>query len=89
MDGAALDALNDQMQNKRKMDLKDESRDVSAFLGIQSTRQGPTIELKQLGLIDCIIQDAGMEDCNPSKTAADVKTFGKDKDGAPFSEIWN
>ena len=74
------------------MDLKVESRDVSAFLGIQFTRRGPTIELKQLGLIDlidCIIQDTGMEDCNPSETPADVKTLGKDKDGAPFSKFLN
>ena len=38
VDGAVLDALNDRMQNERKLDLKVESRDVSAFLGIQFTR---------------------------------------------------
>ena len=87
-DGAAIDKLIERMKNERKMDLKVESNDVSAFLGIQFTRHGPTIELKQLGLIDRIIQDTGMEDCNPSSTPADPKTLGKDKYGAPFSETW-
>ena len=89
VDGAALGALIDQMQNERKMDLKVESSNVSTFLSIQFTRKSSTIELKQLGLIYCIIQDAGMENCNLSKTPADVKTFGKDKDEAPFSKFWN
>ena len=63
-DGAALDKLIKRMKEERKMDLKVESNDVSAFLGIQFTRKGSTIELKQLGLIDKILQDTGMEDCN-------------------------
>ena len=59
------------MKDERKMDLKIESNDVSAFLGIQFTRKGSRIELKQLGLIDKIIQDTGMEDCNPAAVHAD------------------
>ena len=86
-DGAALDRLIKEMQGK--MDLKVESRDVSAFLGIQFTRHGDTIELKQLGLIDKIIEATGLQDCNPKSTPADAKTLGKDKHGAPFSEQWN
>ena len=88
MDGAALDALIDQIQNRWNMNLKVESRDVSAFIGIQFTKQDSTMELKQLGLIDRI-QDVRMEDCNPSETPADVKTLGKNKDGAPSSKFWN
>ena len=71
------------------MDLKVESRDVSVFLGIQFTRQGSSIELKQLGLIDHIIQDTGMDGCNFSEIPANLKTLQKDKDGAPFSKFWN
>lgn len=85
-DGAALDKLIEEM--KGRMDLKVESRDVSAFLGIQFTRQGDTIELKQLGLIDKIIAATNMQDCNPKPTPADAKTLGKDKNGKPFKEQW-
>ena len=86
-DGAALDKLIEEM--KGKMDLKVESRDVSAFLGIQFTRKGDTIELHQLGLIDKIIAATQMETANPKSTPADSKTLGKDKDGKPFAEQWN
>ena len=88
-DGKALDELIRRMKEERGMDLKIESYDVSAFLGIQFTRKGKSIELKQLGLIDRIIEDAGMQDCKTAPTPADVKTLGKDKDGAPFHEFWN
>ena len=86
-DGAALDKLIEEM--KGKMDLKVESRDVSAFLGIQFTRRGDTIELTQHGLIDKIIAATGLQDANGKPTPADAKTLGKDKNGAPFSEEWN
>ena len=86
-DGAAVDRLIAEM--KEKMDLKVESQDVSAFLGIQFTRKGDTIELLQLGLIDKIIAATGMENANRKKTPADPKTLGKDKDGKPFAESWN
>ena len=86
-DGAALDALIDEM--KTKMDLKVESRDVSAFLGIQFTRDGDTIELKQIGLIDKILAATGMENCTGKSTPAEEKTLGKDKNGKPFAENWN
>jgi hypothetical protein len=86
-DGAALDRLIEQM--KQKMDLKVESRDVSAFLGIQFTRHGDTIELKQLGLIEKIIAATGMKDSNPKSTPADPKPLGKDVNGKPFGESWS
>ena len=54
-DGAALDALISRMKNECKMDLKVESKDVSAFLGIQFTRKGKTIELRQDGLTKRIL----------------------------------
>jgi hypothetical protein len=88
-DGAALDALIQQMKDERKMDLKVESRDVSAFLGIQFTREGNTIQLMQAGLIERILQDAGMEACSPELTPATEKALGKDPNGAPFKEQWS
>ena len=86
-DGTEVDRLIAKMRDK--MDLKVESDDVSAFLGIQFTREGDTIELKQLGLIDKIIEATGMQDANPKDTPAEPKTLGKDKDGAPFRESWS
>jgi hypothetical protein len=86
-DGKALDALIDEM--KGKMDLTVESKDVSNFLGIKFTRNGDTIELKQTGLIDKIIEATGMQDCNPKPTPADPKTLGKDPNGQPFNESWS
>ena len=88
-DGAAIDKLIQRMKDDRKMDLTVESNDVSAFLGIQFTRHGSTIELKQLGLIDKVIQDTGMEDANSISTPAEPKALGKDTHGQPFVENWN
>ncbi len=47
-----------------KMELTVESKDISAFLGIQFTRRNNTIELTQKGLIDKVLDAAGMSDCN-------------------------
>ena len=88
-DGAAIDKLIKRMKDERKMDLTVESNDVSAFLGIQFTRRGSTIELQQLGLIDRIIQDTGMEDANAVSTPAEPKALGKDPEGKPYEEAWN
>lgn len=86
-DGATLDKLIAEM--KKKMDLKVESYNVSAFLGFQFTQHGDTIKLKQLGLIDKIIASTGMEDCNRAKVLAEAKPLGKDKNGTPFSKTWS
>ena len=86
-DGAALDALIEEM--KAKMDLTVESKDVSNFLGIKFTRNGDTIELKQTGLINKIIDATGMQGGNGKSTPADPKTLGKDPHGKPFAESWS
>ena len=66
-----------------------ESKDVSAFLGIQFTRRGATIELTQTGLIKRVIEAADMIDCNTCDTPAEHKPLGKDPSGAAFSESWH
>ena len=86
-DGAALDALIAKMQ--KMMDLKVESKDVSNFLGIKFTRNGDTIELKQIGLIDKIIEATGMEECDKASTPAEPKPLGKDKEGEHLKESWS
>jgi hypothetical protein len=87
-DGAALDALIEQM--KKKMDLKVESDDVSNFLGIKFKRcpETGTIELTQTGLIEKILEATGMTDCNKASVPADPKPLGKDVNGEPFKESW-
>ena len=87
LDEKALDALIENVG--KKMELKVESKDISAFLGIQFTRKGKMIELKQLGLIDKVIAATGMEDCNPISTPAEPTTLGKDVDGEPMQENWS
>ncbi len=66
-----------------------ESKDVSAFLGIQFTRRGDTIELTQKGLINRVIEATDMADCNSCDTPAEHKPLGKDLSGAAFAESWN
>lgn len=66
-----------------------ESKDVSAFLGIQFTRRGETIELTQKGLIKRVIDAMDMADCNACDTPAEHKPLGKDPSGAAFSESWH
>ncbi|GAX26628.1 hypothetical protein FisN_UnNu100, partial [Fistulifera solaris] len=66
-----------------------ESKDVSAFLGIQFTRRGDTIELTQKGLIKRVIEATDMADCNSCDTPAENKPLGKDLAGAAFAESWN
>ena len=70
------------------MELTVESTDVSNFLGIKFTRNGDTIELKQTGLIEKIIEATGMQDAKGKSTPAEHKTLGKDPDGKPFEEQW-
>ncbi len=71
------------------MELTVESKDISAFLGIQFTRRGKTIEMTQRGLIDKVLLATGMENCNPCRTPAEPTCLGKDADGPAMSEKWN
>ena len=59
VDEKTVDDLIKQMG--KKMTLTVESKDVSAFLGIQFTRKGATIELIQTGLIKKIIAATNMD----------------------------
>ena len=66
----------------------EDSVDMFAFLGIDVTRKGTTIELTQKGLTDKVIKYLGLE--NSSKdTPAAADPLGSDKDGDPFDEEWS
>ena len=63
--------------------------DFTEFLGIKLTKhQDGTIELTQVGLIDKILEAAGMTDCNPNRVPASGP-LGSDPDGEPMDESWN
>lgn len=86
-DAKQLDKLIEEM--KGLMDLTIESNDVSAFLGIQFTREGETITLTQKGLIEKILKTMGMENCNAEKVPVEHKPLGKDGNCPPMTEEWN
>jgi Reverse transcriptase (RNA-dependent DNA polymerase) len=83
-------ALDDMIVNMNKsLTLTVESKDVSAYLGIQFRRSGGSIELTQKGLLNRIIAATGMEDCNPAHVPAEDKPLGRDLNSAPMKEDWN
>ena len=71
-DSVALDNLIKEIRSRITMTI--ESEDVNHFLGISFERKGKTIELKQTGLIDKLIEATGMKDANPKSTPAESCT---------------
>jgi hypothetical protein len=63
----------------------------SEFLGIKFEKhsQDGSINMTQKGLINKIIEAAGMTDCNPNWTPASTTPLGSDPDGEPMNETWN
>ncbi len=63
--------------------------DMFGFLGIEFKRNGQSIELKQTGLIDKVINYTGMGGASSQATPAVKEPLGADKNGKPFDEDWN
>jgi hypothetical protein len=62
----------------------------SEFLGIKFDKLNDgSINMTQKGLINKIIEAAGMTDCNPNWTPASTTPLGSDPDGEPMDEPWN
>lgn len=60
------------------------------YLGIQYEQlSNDQISMSQTGLIQKIVDAAGMNDCNPNKTPATRECLGSDPDGPPMEESWN
>ena len=60
------------------------------FLGIKfDYKSNGTIECTQKGLIQKVLQTAGMEKCNPNSTPTLQTTLGKHKDAPLMEESWN
>ena len=68
--------------------LRDEG-EVGDFLGIQIERSTKGFELSQPGLINKVLEETGMTDCNPSKTPAATVPLHIDSDGESFQESWD
>jgi hypothetical protein len=63
----------------------------SEFLGIKFEKHPSdgSVNMTQKGLINKIIETAGMTDCNPNWTPASTTPVGIDPDGEPMDETWN
>ena len=62
----------------------------SEFLGIKFEKLADgSINMTQKGLINKIIETAGMTNCNPNWTPASTTPLGIDPDGEPMDETWN
>ena len=71
--------------------LLEKEEDMAGFLGldISHSKDGKTITLTQMGLINRILKACGMEDSNPKSTPAEITPIGKDLDGDPCKEKWD
>ena len=86
-DPADIDKLIAQLR-KLGFELKKEGN-FNEFLGINfDKRKDGSIELTQTGLIDKILEAAGMTDCNPNRVPA-TGPLGSDPEGEPMDETWN
>ena len=74
-------------EQRHTFELRDEG-EVGDFLGIRIERHKTNFELTQTGLINKVLEESKMEDCNPAKTPCATDALGKDEDGKPFSETW-
>ena len=71
------------------MDLNKED-DAAGFLGVNiNKRDDGNIELLQTGLINRVIEAAGVSDANPKSTPAPKEALGRDLNGAPFDDSFN
>jgi hypothetical protein len=63
---------------------------VGDFLGIRITKTGPiTFELTQTGLLDKVLNAAGLEECRGVSTPAETKELGSSLEVALFDEEWD
>ena len=60
------------------------------YLSVKYTRfDDGTINMTQSGLIEKVLGAAGMSNCKPCKTPANVNALATDPDGEPIDEDWN
>jgi hypothetical protein len=75
-------------EEQHKFELRDEG-EVGDFLGIRITKQSDgTFYLTKTGLMEKLLEAAGLQYCNLFLTPASKTPVGSDVDGAPFQEGW-
>ena len=73
---------------KRPFEFRDEG-EISAFLGIKIDQQGGNeYHLSQPGLIKKVLKAAGMEDCKPNLTPANIELLGPSLESPVLNETW-
>jgi hypothetical protein len=76
-------------EQRHSFTLCDEGK-VGNFLGIRIEKVGErTFKLTQLGLIEKVLQAAGMADCRGVSTPANTTPVGTDVHGDKFIESWD
>ena len=74
---------------KRPFEFRDEG-EISAFLGIKIDQKGGNeYHLSQHGLIKKVLKAAGMEDCKPNLTPANIELLGPSLEAPSLNEIEN
>lgn len=84
-----IDEVISNLRDSQSMPLTVED-DAFAFLGVEVLRdeEKSTIELKQTGLIDRVLNLCDMTDCNTKATPANQTPLGTDENGAPCEAKW-
>jgi hypothetical protein len=88
-DKSKLNTLIDRMQHEAKLTLTREG-ELTEYLGIDIVRDRArgTFELRQIGLIDQILENLGMVDCNSCATPAETTPIGRCLDEDPMTDDW-
>ena len=76
-------------EQRHTFELRDEG-EVGDFLGIRIERMADSsFKLSQSGLINKVLKEASMEDCNSVGTPASTTPLNTDKEGDKFLESWD
>ena len=88
-DDKTIDTIISGLRENHDLDEQEMTRDVYGYLGIEVNLSGDNVELLQTGLIDKILKNVNMENCNPCETPAKEEFLTKDTDGEPINEEWD
>ena len=88
-DKSKLNTLIERMQGECKLTLTREG-ELTEYLGIDIVRdrERGTFELRQMGLIDQVLENLGMTDCNPCATPADTTPVGRCLEEDLMTDEW-
>ena len=77
-----------QSDEEKPLEFRDEG-ELSAFLGINIDKiEEDKYYLSQSGVIDKVLSEAGMADCNPNATPSTLEPLGPSEDEERMNESW-